>query len=273
MTAMSATVIERAGDQLGTFLPRIVGALLLVLVGLLVASILGRITRKALVRAGLDRLGDRSGASALLAQGGLGGSLSALVATAVKLTIAIVACFAAMTLLGLEFLSDSLNSGILFIPRLLTALALVLIGIVIGAVARAWVERTSAQLDFPVSIGPVVQVTIIAIFGLCAAAQAGVSVGPLFAIALVLVGAVAVTLSLAFGLGAREVARSLSSGRYARADFEVGQTVRVDDVRGEILRIDAAAVTLRAGDETIRVPNSIMVERIVVIEHPEQSNL
>lgn len=270
---MTATVIERAGDQLGAFLPRIAGALVLLLVGLLLASIVGRITRKALVRVGLDRLGDRSGASGLLAQGGLGGSLSALVATAVRLTIVVVVCFAAMTLLGLEFLSDSLNQGILFIPRLLTALALVLIGVVAGAIARVWVERTSAQLDFPVSIGVVIQVLVVALFALSAAAQAGVSVGPLVAIALVLVGALAVTLSLAFGLGAREVARSLSSGRYARADFEVGQTIRVDDVRGEILRIDAAAVTLKAGDETIRVPNSIMVERIVVIERGEQPNM
>jgi small-conductance mechanosensitive channel len=268
-----ASVIERAGDQLGAFLPRVAGALLLVLVGLLLASILGRITRKALVRIGLDRLGDRAGASELLAQGGLGGSLSALVATAVRLTIVVVVCFAAMTLLGLEFLSDSLNQAILFIPRLLTALALVLIGIVVGAIARAWVERTSAQLDFPVSIGAVVQVLIVALFTLCAAAQAGVSVGPLVAIALVLVGAIAVTLSLAFGLGAREIARSLSSGRYARADFEVGQTVRVDDIRGEILRIDAAAVTLKAGDDTIRVPNSVMVERIVVIERGEPTSM
>jgi small-conductance mechanosensitive channel len=270
---MIATVIERAGDQLGDFLPRFVGALLLFVAGLIIASIVGRITRKALVRVGLDRLGDRSGASDLLAQGGLGGSLSALVATAVRLTILVVASFAALTLLGLAFLSDSLNQGILFIPRLLTALALVLIGVVVGAIVRAWLERTSAQLDFPVSIGPIVQVLVVAIFGLCAAAQAGVSVAPLVATALLLIGAIAVTLSLAFGLGAREVARSLSSGRYARADFEVGQTIRVDDVRGEILRIDAAAVTLKAGDETIRVPNSILVERIVVVEGAERTSM
>ena len=270
---MIATVIDRAGDQLGDFLPRFAGALFLFLAGLIVASIAGRITRKALVRVGLDRLGDRSGATDLLAKGGLGGSLSALVATAVRLTILIVAAFAALTLLGLAFLSDSLNQGILFIPRLLTALALVLIGIVVGALVRAWVERTSAQLDFPVSIGPIVQVLVVAIFALCAAAQAGVSVAPLVATALVLIGAIAITLALAFGLGAREIARSLSSGRYARADFEVGQTIRVDDVRGEILRIDAAAVTLKAGDETIRVPNSILVERIVVVEGAEPTSM
>ena len=78
----------------------------------------------------------------------------------------------------------------------------------------------------------------------------------------------AVTLSLAFGFGAREIARSLTSSRYARTDFAVGQTIRVGDVRGEIVRLDAAAVTLKAGDETIRVPNSVVVERIVVIEGP-----
>jgi small-conductance mechanosensitive channel len=265
-----ATVVDRAGDQLGDFLPRLAGALLLFVAGLVVAAIVGRIARKALVRAGLDRLADRSGATELLAQGGLGGSLSALVATAIRLTIIVVASFAAMTLLGLAFLSDSLNQGILYIPRLLTALALVLIGIVVGALVRAWLERTSAQLDFPISIGPLVQVLVVALFALCAAAQAGVSVAPLVAVALVLLGALAVTLTLAFGLGGREIARSLSSARYARADFAVGQTIRVGDVRGEIIRIDAAAVTLRAGGDTIRIPNNIVVERIVVVEGTSQ---
>jgi small-conductance mechanosensitive channel len=266
---VTATVLQQAGDQLGAFLPRLAGALALLVVGLLAAGILGRLTRRLLVRAGLDRLADRAGANELLGQGGLGSSLSALIATAVRLTVVVVVCFAAMTLLGLEFLSDSLNQGILFIPRLLTALGLVLIGIVVAAFARGWVDRTSAQLDFPVGLGPLVQVLVLALFGLCAAAQAGVSVGPLLTVALLIAGAAAVTLALAFGLGGREIARSLSSARYARADFAVGQTIRVGDVRGEILRIEPAAVTLRAGDETVRVPNSVIVEQIVVVEGSE----
>jgi small-conductance mechanosensitive channel len=263
---MIAAVVQRAGDQLGDFLPRLAGALLLLIVGLLAAILIGRIVRRALVRAGVDRFAERSGTSELLDQAGLGSSLSALMGTAVRLTIVVVACFAALTLLGLEFLSDSLNQGVLFIPRLLTALALILIGVVLGAFVRAWLERTSAQLDFPVAIGPIVQVLIIVLFGLCAAAQAGVTVAPLTAIALVLLGAIAATLALAFGLGAREIARSLTSGRYARSDFQVGQTIRVDDMRGEIVRIDAAATTLKTADATVRIPNSILVERIVLVE-------
>jgi small-conductance mechanosensitive channel len=268
-----ATVVTRAGDQLGDFLPRLVGALLLLIVGLLVAILAGRLVRGVLVRAGLDRFADRSGTSELLAQAGLGSSLAALIGTAARLTVVVVASFAALTLLGLEFLSVSLNAGILFIPRLFTALALLLIGVVLAAFLRAWLDRTSAQLDFPVAIGPVVQVLVIILFGLCAAAQAGVTVAPLTAIAIVLLGAIAITLALAFGLGAREIARSLTSARYARADFAVGQTIRVADMRGEIVRIDGAATTLRSGDETIRIPNSLLVERIVVVEGMETPSL
>jgi hypothetical protein len=268
-----ATVIERAGDQLGEFLPRIAGALILLIAGLLAAIVLGRLTRRALGRAGLDRLADRSGTSELLGQAGLPGSLSGLVGTAVRLTIVVIAVFASLTLLGFAFLSDSLNEGIVFIPRLLVALALILIGVVLGAFARAWLERTSAQLDFPVALGPVVQVVIIVLFGLCAAVQAGVAVAPLTAIALILLAACAFTLALAFGLGAREMARSLTSGRYARADFEVGQTIRVGDIRGEIVSIEAAATTLKAGTETVRVPNSLLVERMVFVEAAERPRM
>jgi small-conductance mechanosensitive channel len=263
---MIAAVFDRSGDQLGEFLPRLGGALVLLVVGLLVAIILGRVVRRALVRVGLDRFADRTGTQSLLAQAGLGDSLAALIGTAVRLSVVVVALFAALSLLGLEFLSDSLNQGVLFIPRLLTALALVLIGVVLGAFARAWVERAAAQVDFPLALGPIVQVVVIVLFGLCAAAQAGVAVGPLTAIASVLLGAVAITLALAFGLGSRELARSLSSGRFARADFNVGQTIRIDELRGTIVKIDSAATTLRSSDGTVRVPNNLLVERVVVVE-------
>ena len=103
----------------------------------------------------------------------------------------------------------------MYIPRLLVALALVLIGVILGAFTRAWLERTSAQLDFPVAIGPVVQVLIIALFALCAAVQAGVTVAPLTAIAIVLLAA---RLHARFGVRARGAGnRPLADQRALRA--------------------------------------------------------
>lgn len=266
---MTATLLDQASDQLGTALPRVVGALLLLVVGVLVARLLGRLVRKALAGLGLDRAVERWRLPDTLERAGLGRSLSRLVGMAVRLSLTVVAVFAALSLLGLEFLSASLNEGVLFIPRLITALVIVLAGVVAAALVREWLERSSAQMDLPVAIGPVVQVVLIALFGLTAATQVGISIAPLLTIMLIAVMAVAATLALAFGLGSREVARSLSAARYARADFEVGQTVRIGDVRGTIVRIDSAATILQSGEEVIRVPNHLLVERVVVREGGE----
>src|SRR3712207_8325441 len=51
-------------------------------------------------------------------------SLAGLVARAVRIAIVFLVVFAALSLLGLEFLSDSLNGVILFLPRVFIALAL-----------------------------------------------------------------------------------------------------------------------------------------------------
>jgi small-conductance mechanosensitive channel len=261
-----ATVIDRAGDQLGTALPRVAAALLLLVAGLLLAALLGRLVRRALIRLGLDRMTERWRLPEILERAGLGRSLARLVGLAVRLSLAAIVIFAALSLLGLEFLSQSLNEAVLFIPRLIIALVLLLVGVVLGALARDRVERGSIQMDLPIALGPLVQVVVVVLFGLTAANEVGIAIAPLLTIVLIALLAVGGTLAIAFGLGGREVARSLSAARYARADFSVGETIRVDDLRGTIVRIDSAATTLRAGNEMVRVPNSVLVERIVVRE-------
>jgi small-conductance mechanosensitive channel len=267
---MIASVVDRAGEQLGDFLPRLGGALILLIAGLLIAALLGRLVRAVLDRAGLDRLAERLGAGETLTRAGLGTSVSRLVGVAVRLSISVIAVFGALSLLGLEFLSDSLNQGILYIPRLLSAVVLVLLGLILGALARVRVERTAAQMDFPVALGPAVQAVIVVLAVLCAAVQLGIAIGTVTELVQIILAAVGLTVALAFGLGGRELGRALSATRYARADFAVGQTIRVGDLRGTIARIDSAATTLTAGAERIRIPNNVLVEGVVIVEEGDQ---
>ncbi len=263
---MTATVLTQAGDQLGVFLPRLAGAIVLAIAGFLVAALLGRIVRRALIGLGVDSASARIGLPAVLERAQLGDSLSRLIGRAVRLSIIVVVLFASLSLLGLGFLSQALNEAVLFIPRLLIALALVLIGVVAGGFARERIERTSVQMDLPIAIAPVAQAVIIVLFGLTAALQVGISTGPILLILTIGLIAITATVALAFGLGSREIARSLSAARYARADFSVGETVRVGELRGRIERIDSAATVLRVGDDRIRVPNRVLIEGVVTVE-------
>jgi small-conductance mechanosensitive channel len=265
MRAPLANVLDRAGNTLGDFLPQLAGALLLLLLGLLVARLLGRLTTRALIAAGLDELGTRWRVDETLARARLSPSLASLAGTAVRITVSVVVVFAALTLLGLEPLSDSLNEAVLFLPNLLTALVLLLAGVVLAGFVRERVDRLTYQMDFPVPLGQLAQGAILAIFAITALAQLGVSADLLFIVIAILLAAAAGTFALAFGLGGREVARALNAGRFVRGAFEVGQTISIGQIRGRIVAIDPEATVIGTDDGLVRVPNNTLLESTVTI--------
>ena len=264
-----ATVLDQAGNQLGGFIPRLGGALVLLVVGIVIARLLARLLRRALRMAGLDSASERWGVADVLERAGLGRSLAHVLAVALRISITVVVVFAALSLLGLQFLSQSLNEGVLFLPKVLAAMALVLIGVVLAAFVRERVDRTATQWDLPVPLGPLFQMVVIAIFVITAAAQLTISIALLMVLVAILLAAVTAPFAIAFGLGGRDVARSLSAGRYVRASFEEGQTIRIDGVRGSIERIEPSATVLRTETERIRVPNHVLISETVVIEEGE----
>jgi small-conductance mechanosensitive channel len=271
MIPLATSILGQAGQALGGFLPRLGGAIALLLIGLLLARLLTRLLARAMQAIGVDRLADRGGVTNVLQASGLGGSLAGLVARAIRIFLTIVVVFAAVSLLGLQFLSVSLNQAILELPRLFIAAALVLAGAVVGGAARQRTDRLTYQLDFPVPLGQIVQIAVLAVFGILAAAEIGISTALLLIMIGVLLAAVSGTFTLAFGLGSREVAQALSAGRYLRHDYRVGQEISFGDVRGRITRIHSTSTMLDAGaGRSIRVPNHLLLDSIVTIYAEER---
>lgn len=153
MRVLATSVLGQAGQELGAFIPRLIGALALLLIGLLITRLIARLLLKALQTAGLDRAADKAGVVAVLERSGLGNSLAALIARAVRIGLAILVIFAALSLLGLQFLSQSLNQAILALPRLFIAALLVLAGAVLAGAARERTDRLTYQLALPVPSG------------------------------------------------------------------------------------------------------------------------
>src|SRR4051795_1031798 len=131
-----ATILEQAGNQLGGFIPRLGGALALLVVGIVLARLLARLLRRGLRVAGLDSTAERLGVADVLERAGLGRSLSHVLAVALRISLTVVVVFAALSLLGLKVLSEALNPAVRFLPKVLAAMALVFIGVVLAAFVR-----------------------------------------------------------------------------------------------------------------------------------------
>ncbi len=257
-----------AAQTLGAFLPRFAGALVLIVVGLIAARIIGRLTQSLTSRAGLDRLAERYGVDPLLTQTGVTPPLSTLLGRLVQLAIVVIVVFAAISLLGFSALSASLNAAILYLPRVFAACALVVIGMVAAKLLREAVDRTSTQLDLGVPLGRITELAVITVFVVTALAQLGVPTETIRLFLEVVLGAIALTVALAFGLGGRDSARQLATGRAIQGEFSVGQRITVANFTGTINAIHPSAMTLTdAEGQDIRVPNHLLAESIVVVHH------
>jgi small-conductance mechanosensitive channel len=273
MTFFGASVLSQAGDELGNFLPHLVGAIALLLIGIVIVRLLARALIRALKAVGLDEQANRAGVNRVLERAGLGSSLAVVIGRAIRIALEIVVVFAALSLLGLAFLSDSLNKGIQELPKLLIAAALLLAGVVLAGYARERGDRISEQMDLPVPVGRIAQVTVLAIFAVIALAQIAVSTIVLLLLVGILLAGATATLAIAFGLGARDVARALSAGRYLRQNYDVGQEIGFAGVRGEVISIDSTSITLHAADGTsLRVPNHLLLENVVTIYRDSPSD-
>ena len=264
---IGAGVVERATDAFADSLPRLAAGLLLLVGGLIAAWLLGLLAGRALRRVGLDELAARFGITDALERFGFQRSLSRLVGRAIRIALSVVVLMAALAALGLRALSRSLNEAVLFLPKLFVAFALVLVGVVAGDFLRRRVDRVADQMALELPLGRIVQIAVVAILVLSALAQLGVPTQIVTAAAAVVLVSGALTLTLAFGLGSRDVARELSAGRYVSRALELGQRISVEGARGEIVAFDAAAVVLRSDDgSTLRVPNHVALASVVTVE-------
>lgn len=270
MMLLAASVIDRAGETLGEALPRLAGALLLLVIGIPVAALLARFVRRLLLAANVDDLGERSGVHQSLSRLGLEPSLSRLIARGVRIALIVVVVVAAISLLGFGALAAALNAVVLFVPKLFVAVAIVIAGVVVAQFLRQRIEPLTDQMAIAAPIGQVTEVIVLALFVLTALALVGVPTQILLTLVALVVAAGVLSLALAFGLGSREVAREISAGRSVAGVFNVGERITVGAVTGVITALEPISIVVRDDEGTnVRIPNHLLVESVVRVHEPE----
>lgn len=234
--------------------PRLVGAAALLAVGWLLA-ILTRILASRLTQAvgrmvpgGILRRG--------LPPPTIARQVSDLVGLIVFWGVLLFFVAAAADTLGLPVLSTSLAGIGYYLPRLLGALLILVLGLVVGNLAREGVAAaaSAAGAPFAAAVGQTARAAIMTAAALIAVAELGVDITLLTAIISVTLLAVLGAFAVAFGLGARTVMSNIIGAHYLRQTFEVGHHVRVGAIEGTISGITATAVLVRVPEGEVVIP-------------------
>ena len=205
-------------NALNTFLaaiPQVIGALLILIIGWIVAGMVARLVGELLRRAGADRLFAEHGGRVYGAQSEKIRP-SVVASELVKWLIRLVFLVAAANVLGMPQVSELLNQVLLWIPNLIVAAIILLVAPLLARFVRSAIEVGAGQMGFTNAplLGRIAEIAIVAFAVVIAINQIGIAADLVNIIFIGLVGAFALAFGLAFGLGGRDVAAQLTQSWY-----------------------------------------------------------
>ncbi|WP_374365810.1 mechanosensitive ion channel domain-containing protein [Stutzerimonas sp.] len=252
--------------SVAAFIPRLFGALVVVLLGFVVAKLLDTLLSKVLAKVGLDRLMAGTGLTKLLGRAGIRIPVSALIGKVVYWFVLLIFLVSAAESLGLERVSATLDMLALYVPKVFGAALILLAGVLLAQLLSGLVcgAAESVGLDYANGLARMAQGLVIIISISVAIGQLEVKTELLnYVIAIVLI-TVGLAVALAFGLGSRELVSQILAGIYVRELYEVGQRVRLADIEGQIEEIGTVKTLLLTDDgELTSVANRVLLEQRV----------
>jgi hypothetical protein len=195
-------------------IPRIIGFVVVLIVGWIIASLLAKGVQALLNAIKFNELARRSGFADFVQKMGVRDDPGGVISGIVKWFIRLITLVVAFDTLGLPAVSNVLQQLLLWLPNLVVALIMVVIGGLAAKALSQLVRGASAEAGFsnPEMLATVTRVAIWAFTIIVAVDQLGIASTLINTLFVGIVGAVSIAFGLAFGLGGRDrAARWLDS--------------------------------------------------------------
>lgn len=254
------------------FIPRLIGAVVVLLIGLFVGRLVATLVTKGLRMVRFDQIADRAEIDDFLRNAGVQMDPAAVVGELAKWFVYIVFFQIAASTLGIPELTAILNQILAFIPRIVVALAILLIGALAANFLSGLVRGSvgSVRVGNANLLASIVRWGVLAFAVVAALSQLEVAPEIVNTLWTALIGGLGLALAIAFGLGARDAAASVTTGQMIKGDFQPGMEIRVDGEAGTVEEIGALYTTLRTGDGFLKIPNADLARKTVEVGAPRR---
>ena len=242
-------------------LPNVIGALLLLLVGWLIAKGVSVAIRKLLQSKTMARLTERLNRLSLLQRSDLSLDSVRIISRFVYWIILLIFFVAASETLGWTAVSRTLNNLINYLPALLSAIVILLIGLYLAQTVRAIIRAAlhSLRVGAAQLISSLAFYLLATIVVLTALEQAGVDTSIITANLTLIVGAIVGAFAISFAIASRHILENILASFYGRKNFAVGDTIRLNTVEGTIIRIDGVSLVVKTKDAEVVLPAQALI--------------
>ena len=264
------TGLVNAGTKIITYIPRLLTAAFVLLIGWLIARLLKAIIVR-LVR-GLDNLWHKFIVRKELAEVQYRYPPTKVIGEISFWLIILFFASMAADILGLTAFVSWISQIVSFFPLLIAGLVIIVTGIILSSLVRDLVTSSAASAGTTQAelLGRVTQVIILITASVIGVDQVGIDITFLSIIAAILLSTTLGAVAIAFGIGAKKHVENIISGHNVRRRYRFGDTIRIRDIEGKIVKIGSTGIIIDTADGQVSIPAGIFdTETAVLIERED----
>lgn len=250
-------------------IPNLIGSIVVFVVGYLVVKfiilLLTKFLKRPTIVKSMEKLQDGLGFSPISF------NVSGLIIRITKCFLLLVVLLTATDVLGLNILTQLLSQLVQYIPKLLSAILMFVLGIYFSGLVRGVVSTAAKSMGIKAwqMMGNVVFYFLAIAIVVSALEQAGVDTSLITTNVSIIIGGVMLGFAIAYGYSARNILSGILAAFYSRNHFKVGQIVEIENTKGVITKIDNVTVTIDTGYSITMIPVSKLINEKVIIHKPE----
>ncbi|MDQ8161247.1 MAG: hypothetical protein P3C10_01550 [Gemmatimonadota bacterium] len=221
--ALTSTFTERLEQSfalLGEFVPALFGALVILFAGYLVAKVIEKGTARLLRRMHFNQLLERGGVLQAVERSGSHLNPAKVIANLLFWCVMFAVLLVAANAIGLESLANVFSELVSYIPSVIAAIVIIILGIVLGGFVGGLIMASAGGLHGGPWLARTGRGGVIVLAVFMALQELGIATDIVTTAFAILFGAVALALSLAFGLGNRDLAGEVTREWYQRYQAE-----------------------------------------------------
>lgn len=246
----------------------ILKAMLVLLFGWLFIKLLLMVLKKSLKLLKIDDLGKKLNDIEIFEGKKLSINLTNVILKFVKWALLLILIIIVSEMMGLTIVSEEIGNLISYLPQLLSAAAIFVIGLFIANFVKKslFAFFKSFELSGGKIISQIVFFILLSIISITALNQAGVNTDIITNNMTLIFGAFLGAFALALGLGSRDVISDLLKTYYTRRTYEIGMKIKFKGIEGEIIAIGDLSMTLKTLTGTLIVPIKEIVDNQVEVQ-------
>ncbi len=260
-------IVKEVLTKFASAVPNIVGALLVLLAGWIISKLVAKGLKRVLGSLKIDRLGEKINETEFAVKANFKIKISTFLSSLAYYVLMLIFLMAATDVLGMPVVSQMVSDLIAYLPRLLSALVLFILGIYLAEFVKNIVQATCQALGIPSAkvIGSFVFYLVFLTLTISALAQASIETALITSNLTVILGGVILAFAIGYGFASRDTMANFLASFYSKNKVKIGDVIAIDGARGKVIALDSTSLTLQGDGKIIVIPLSKLTSEKVEI--------